>query len=112
MGLGTGPLEKALRFEIVLTGHRLDVSKACSPNRIVGRTGFLTLLNLLKIYSGIMLAASSSLLLKSRHMKNLLAVLLVLITFSATAQRNKLNDEHENLFRFGAKGGVNINKIT
>jgi len=59
-----------------------------------------------------MLAAISALLLKSRHMKNLLAGLLVLITFSATAQRNKLKDDHENLFRFGAKGGVNINKIT
>jgi hypothetical protein len=59
-----------------------------------------------------MLAALSALLLKSRHMKNLIAVLLVLITCGATAQRNKLSDDHENLFRFGAKGGVNINKVT
>ena len=28
------------------------------------------------------------------------------------AQRNKADGEHENFFRFGAKGGVNINKIT
>ncbi|MGG9961480.1 porin family protein [Ferruginibacter sp. SUN106] len=45
-------------------------------------------------------------------MKNLLAALLVFSTLSATAQRNKLSDDHENFFRFGVKGGVNVNKIT
>jgi hypothetical protein len=59
-----------------------------------------------------MLATKLTLLLKSLHMKNLLTALLVLITFGATAQRNKLKDDHENLFRFGVKGGVNINKVS
>jgi len=45
-------------------------------------------------------------------MKNLLTAILVLSTFFATAQRNKLSDDHENFFRFGVKGGVNANKIT
>lgn len=43
--------------------------------------------------------------------KTLLAILLI-VTVPAFAQRNRINDEHENFFRFGAKGGVNINKIT
>ena len=39
--------------------------------------------------------------------------ILVLLASSASfAQRNPLNMDHENFFRFGAKGGLNINKIT
>jgi hypothetical protein len=45
-------------------------------------------------------------------MKNVLTGLLVLAALNATAQRNKLNDDHENFFRFGVKGGVNVNKVT
>ncbi len=45
-------------------------------------------------------------------MKNVLTALLVLVVLGATAQRNKLSDDHENLFRFGVKGGVNANKVT
>ncbi|GAB2835358.1 porin family protein [Ferruginibacter profundus] len=45
-------------------------------------------------------------------MKNLLATLFIFSALSATAQRNKLSDDHENFFRFGVKGGVNVNKIT
>lgn len=37
----------------------------------------------------------------------------LLLSSTAFAQGNKkLNDEHENFFRFGVKGGLNINKIT
>ena len=43
--------------------------------------------------------------------KTLIAILLI-VTVPVFAQRNKINDEHENFFRFGAKGGVNVNKIT
>lgn len=43
--------------------------------------------------------------------KTLLAIFLI-ASIPVFAQRNKLNDEHENFFRFGAKGGVNVNKIT
>lgn len=45
-------------------------------------------------------------------MKNILTALLICASLSVFAQRNKLSDDHENLFRFGAKGGVNVNKIT
>jgi len=41
----------------------------------------------------------------------LLFSLLAMTTFSAFAQRNPLSGDRENFFRFGAKGGVNINKI-
>lgn len=37
-------------------------------------------------------------------------LLLVLAGFSSNAQ-SKVDDDHENFFRFGVKGGVNINKI-
>ena len=43
--------------------------------------------------------------------KTLIAILLI-VTVPVFAQRNRINDEHENFFRFGAKGGVNVNKIT
>jgi len=45
-------------------------------------------------------------------MKKLLAAILLIISLPAFAQRNGVDDERENFFRFGAKGGVNINKIT
>jgi len=45
-------------------------------------------------------------------MQKLCLALLLIISFPSIAQRNKTGGEHENLFRFGAKGGVNINKIT
>jgi len=45
-------------------------------------------------------------------MQKSLLVLLLFVTTSAIAQRNKVDGERENFFRFGAKGGVNINKIT
>jgi Outer membrane protein beta-barrel domain len=44
-------------------------------------------------------------------LKTLLAVLLI-SSLPAVAQRNKLDGDHENFFRIGAKGGVNINKIS
>ncbi|MGB4844951.1 MAG: porin family protein [Ferruginibacter sp.] len=45
-------------------------------------------------------------------MQKLLTVILLVIGTGSFAQRNKLNGDHENFFRFGAKGGVNINKIS
>jgi hypothetical protein len=45
-------------------------------------------------------------------MHKLLTSILILLSTTAIAQRNRLDDEHENFFRIGAKGGVNVNKIT
>lgn len=45
-------------------------------------------------------------------MKKLIPAILLIISLPAFAQRNKLDGDHENFFRIGAKGGVNINKIT
>ena len=45
-------------------------------------------------------------------MQKLLLALLLVISTTSFAQRNKVDGEHENFFRFGAKGGVNINKIS
>ena len=45
-------------------------------------------------------------------MQKLLLAVLLFITLPGFAQRNKLDGEHENFFRIGARGGVNINKIT
>ena len=45
-------------------------------------------------------------------MKKLIPVILLIISLPTFAQRNKPDKEHENFFRIGAKGGVNINKIT
>ncbi len=45
-------------------------------------------------------------------MQRILIVLMMMISLPGFAQRNKTGGEHENLFRFGAKGGVNINKIS
>ena len=45
-------------------------------------------------------------------MQKLLVAILLIVSTTSFAQRNKVNGEHENFFRFGAKGGVNVNKIT
>jgi hypothetical protein len=45
-------------------------------------------------------------------MKKLIPVIVLIISLPTFAQRNKLSGEHENFFRIGAKGGVNINKIS
>jgi len=45
-------------------------------------------------------------------MKKLIPALLLIITLPTFAQRNNLDKDHENFFRIGAKGGVNINKIS
>lgn len=45
-------------------------------------------------------------------MQKLWLVVFLLIPGSSFAQRNKTEGERENFFRFGARGGVNINKIT
>ena len=45
-------------------------------------------------------------------MQKLLLPILLFISTSSFAQRNKLDDEHEIFFRIGAKGGVNVNKIS
>ncbi len=45
-------------------------------------------------------------------MQKLLLAFLLIIFLPSFAQRNKVDGEHENFFRIGAKGGVNINKIT
>lgn len=46
-------------------------------------------------------------------MKKFLVAFLLLVTSAVIAQgRKKLDTDHENFFRFGIKGGVNINKIT
>ena len=44
-------------------------------------------------------------------MQKLLPLFLLFISASSFAQRNKTDGERENFFRFGAKGGVNINKM-
>lgn len=45
-------------------------------------------------------------------MKKLIPAILLIISLPTFAQRNKPDGDHENFFRIGAKGGVNINKIT
>jgi Outer membrane protein beta-barrel domain len=45
-------------------------------------------------------------------MQKLIITGLVCLSLSATAQRNKTNEDRENFFRFGAKAGVNVNKIS
>jgi hypothetical protein len=45
-------------------------------------------------------------------MQKLLLLILLFISTASFAQRNKVNGDHENFFRIGAKGGVNVNKIT
>ena len=43
--------------------------------------------------------------------KHVFSYILILVSFSVYAQHNKIDEEHENFFRFGIKGGVNINKV-
>lgn len=45
-------------------------------------------------------------------MQRLLLATFLIVSVSTFAQRNKTDGEHENFFRFGAKAGVNINKIS
>jgi hypothetical protein len=45
-------------------------------------------------------------------MKQTLFILALISCQSVSAQRNKLDDTRENFFRFGAKAGVNANKIS
>jgi hypothetical protein len=45
-------------------------------------------------------------------MKKLIPALLLIISLPTFAQRNKLDRDHENFFRIGARGGVNVNKIS
>ncbi len=45
-------------------------------------------------------------------MQKLLTGILILLSTTSIAQRNRIDDEHENFFRIGAKGGVNVNKIS
>ena len=49
---------------------------------------------------------------KFNHMKKYLVVLSLLVSSLSFAQNKKLQTEHENFFRFGAKAGVNINKLS
>ena len=46
------------------------------------------------------------------HLKEIITVILVFASISAIGQKSKIDIESENFFRFGAKGGVNINKIS
>lgn len=45
-------------------------------------------------------------------MKKIFSAFFIFSALLVSAQRNKIDDEHEKLFRFGAKGGINVNKIT
>jgi hypothetical protein len=45
-------------------------------------------------------------------MHKYLLVIFLLLTFTGFTQRNKLDKDPENFFRFGAKVGVNMNKIS
>lgn len=45
-------------------------------------------------------------------MQKLFIALLLIVSLPTFAQRNKVNGESENFFHFGAKGGVNVNKIS
>jgi len=45
-------------------------------------------------------------------MQKLLLLPFLLLSTVVLAQRNKVGGEHENFFRFGAKGGVNVNKLS
>jgi hypothetical protein len=67
---------------------------------------------MLKYLFGIMLATLISFYIKISTMKSILAVLLVFSSLYVSAQRNKLDEDHENFFKFGVKGGVNVNKVT
>ncbi len=45
-------------------------------------------------------------------MKTIFFILLLVSSAPIIAQRNKVSEDHENFFRFGGKGGVNVNKIS
>jgi hypothetical protein len=45
-------------------------------------------------------------------MQKLIFLPLLIMSTSLFAQRNRLDDDHENFFRMGAKVGVNANKLT
>jgi hypothetical protein len=45
-------------------------------------------------------------------MQKLILSILLLVSVTSYAQRNKLDGDHENFFRFGVKGGANVNKIS
>ncbi len=49
---------------------------------------------------------------KLKKMQKVSIIILLLVSLQGQAQRNKLGMDRENLIRFGAKVGVNINKIT
>jgi len=46
------------------------------------------------------------------NIKNIVTLAFLLVSTTTGAQKSKFDTERENFFRFGAKGGVNINKIT
>ncbi len=45
-------------------------------------------------------------------MQKLIFLPILLLTTTIFAQRNRLDEAHENFFRIGAKAGVNVNKIS
>ena len=45
-------------------------------------------------------------------MQKLILAIILFVSTASYAQRNKVDGEHENFFRFGVKGGANINKIS
>ncbi len=45
-------------------------------------------------------------------MKSICFTFLSIISLNLIAQKTKVVDDHENFFRFGAKAGVNVNKIS
>ncbi len=45
-------------------------------------------------------------------MQKLLTAILLFTGFAASAQRNNTDMDRENFFRFGAKAGLNVNKVT
>jgi len=46
------------------------------------------------------------------NIKNKVTLAFLLVSITTVAQKSKIDTERENFFRFGANGGVNINKIT
>ena len=49
---------------------------------------------------------------KSIPMRKYFVICFLLAGTVSFAQRNKLDQDHENFFRFGVKGGLNMNKIS
>ncbi|MEO7265586.1 MAG: porin family protein, partial [Ferruginibacter sp.] len=48
----------------------------------------------------------------TRNMKTIFITFLSIISLNLFAQKTKIEDEHENFFKFGGKAGVNVNKIS